>query len=801
MSTPPYVNEKYTTRQSSYTDNTQFRSDNKYSRYRQQSNSGYSAPSIHTDDGATTPSFSENARTPTRGLSRMSSCRVSMSDFSETSSTRAATPPPVNSLNVSLNREICSQSTTCGQLINLAVSKGHVFNAVNWATCLHRLAKLFPTEAKNHRSMVVRFLGQANQVLLSANEGSKFQPQHLATLLWAMAKLSIVDPAFVNDLVGKAMDVSDSLKAQDMANIAWSLAKMGVQHEEMFGMICDRIASGAIIGQFKPMEIASTTWAFGTVGRTGMGISEIGPVIEALAGECLSRDLRDFSPQALANVLWALSKLQYNCSSLFAAFGSHIVSQNRLREFKPQEIANVVWAMTNLKIVHETLFRELVSYRVVNWTVFDSHALATVFGGVMDFVTLDLALIVANRVLKKNTTLSVSHCGLFLAGLSGFLSVNATIGAACSVLTERLLGEDLVSLDLHAVRGLIQTLPDSVPIIDLLGNAQLVEAEYGSANQSECGRLILSKLDPKSKLAQNVTALLISLATNVADGNTVGEKILMLMEKPLPQLDEIIPILSKLDKDTCLQVLPKFLKHVNACSITELAILVSVCNEMDTCVDLINACVVKIISSGTSRGDTDSLAKIVYSCSEFVSRHPESSLSVPAKTLTRLLAQVVIETQWCGQMSLLALAHLITASGTECKQIVAASQSTLLGQCCQSGPGGLALLRETLGNFSLYCKLVACFLQCGHLPSNWVTADPPLGAAELADPASLAGALSLSVALGNMGADETQREIIGSWVLPLMGGSFASPQLTSRTDRVFSDMTLLTQCMPPGFFD
>ena len=857
----------------SYTDNDANSLRLKFSQSRTGSLSSLS-PSIALDETQTTPtSISCEAETPIRQLSRMTSCRLSVADLSETSSTRAATPPPVNSVNVSLNRDICSQSASCAQLINLAVSKGHIFNAVNWATCLHRLAKLFPTEAKNHRSTVLRFLGQAHEVLLSASEGAKFQPQHLATLLWAMAKLSIIDPAFVEALVQRSIDVCDSLKAQDMANIAWSLAKMGVPHVRMFGLICARISDRrGIINQFKPMEIASTTWAFGTVGAKGMGVSDISVVIESLVAECLCRDLREFSPQALANVLWALAKLQYPHERLFRVFGDHIVDAHRLREFKPQEIANVVWSMQTNRLVHHRLYSELVQGKAVNWTVFDPHALATVCGALMELVDLNFALVIASRVLssKLKTGYSLSHCGVLLCELSGHLA-HPTVATAASMLTERILSELTIgtALDMHAVRGLVATLADSPKLLDQLARCSFVESEYAMASQLTNADFIIRRIsgsgaaeDVVRKIALLAKAIDLQTAPSISvfsglvaachragllDDSVVTSAELYLSRADLlnTKTEDTVPLLAVLSQSLsgrpralalCRLLAASAIERVRDTPCQLVADLVLAVNRIDFAAGSLNADEVALAVIAASVADCmfgrpfeyqgDVFAKVLYGSAEFVARH-KGAVSVEAhvRALCQLGVSMGSTQGYTSAFSLGGVARLIAAAfSLELEAVykaviqACASQGALLSQCLQSGPGGLKLLRENLDSFSLFCKTLAAYVSSGSLPGSWVQPDA-LSESDRKDAFSLEGALSLSVALGHVGAVDAQKDVIGHWVLPLMGtvdafsssvqsspylGSLmASPQLTAarREERLRSYSDLLSQCFPSDVFD
>ena len=879
------VNDLYTPRQVN-TDSSPRHFSSKFSDSRQPSLTNLSHHGSGLEDHVTTPSYSDQFETPSRAVSRVSSCRLSIVDPSETSSVRTGTPPPVNSVNVSLNRDICSQSTSCAQLINLAVSKGHIFNAVNWATCLHRLAKLFPTEAKNHRSTVVRFLSQAHEVLMSQSEGSKFQPQHLATLLWAMAKLSIIDTAFVEDLVQRSMDVYESLKAQDMANIAWSLAKMGITHLRMFNIICNRISDRTgIIKQFKPMEIASTTWAFGTVGAKGMGVSDISVVIESLVSECLERDLREFSPQALANVLWALAKLSYPHERLFSAFGNHIIDSYRLREFKPQEIANVVWAMQCVKLVHSRLYSEIVSGKSINWSVFDPHALATVCGAMMNLVDLNFAMIIANRVIssKIKNGFSIGHCGVLLSELSPHLS-NPTVATAASMLTEKLLAELApgTCIDVHTVRGLIATLPDSGKVLDQISRCSLVEAEYGSSFQLANIHYCLCKLsgissDPAAatELEKKIATLAISIGftvtsvpmgfvtvvvSTVAKYGLISDELVTAIELFLghsdlmnAKIDDSIPLLLVLSGTLgkhpralaiCRLVAASTIENLRRgqADLNLVGDAVTSVNRIDYAVGSANPDEVALAVMAASISDamfirsiefsanTEALSRVVYGISEFVSRHPKCSLDSHVRSLTQVglsiaqNAQVIASTFSLGGLCRMIAAcySLEMEAGYKALISICINQGSLLTQCMQSGPGGLKLLRENLESLSLFCKVVAAHVVSGNVPGSWVQPGSGLAQKDMDDVFSLEGALSLSVALGNVGAVEAQKDIIGHWVLPLMtksvggnsavdmsnptgfvGSLLASPQLgATREERLRSYSDLLSQCIPnQGFGD
>jgi hypothetical protein len=834
--------------------------------------------------------YSEPLDTPSGSFSRVSSCKFSVTAPSDTSSTRAATPPPVNSVNVSLNREICSQSTSCTQLINLGVSKGHLFNAVNWATCLHRLAKLFPTEAKNHKSIILSFLNSAHDVLLSGVEGFKFQPQHLATLLWAMAKLNIVDHSFVGDLVKRALSVANSLKAQDMANIAWSLAKMGMVHyPDMFRMICNRISDrSGIISQFKPMEIASTTWAFGTIGYKGMGIeSKKSIVIDSLVNECLTRDLRDFSPQALANVLWAMAKLEYPHDSLFSVFGDHVINCYRLREFKPQELANVIWAMESVGLPHTRLYHEIATTKAINWITFDPHALVTVSASLLNLFSENFALVLASRVISPGSSssllsMSIQQSGILLCILEPHLG-DPIVASATSMVANKLLTELVcgASVDAHTVRGLVSTFCDSVSLVDQLGRCSIVEAEYGKSgelvsvvsairgvmamktvpqlNKIELVKSLLkigAPLMSKHAISLENTAMLLEAAHEL---DVVSDELITGVGKTITQLNLIRASVS-IESIGYLVDMFRVISsahstsHLNVCrflgaacletlktgklDLEKISSIVRSANRLDFVngaerPDPVVAAVLTAVVSDVAvhrpieyTKSADVLSDVFFELAEFVSRHrTNSGLEKHAKGIANLCATIA-KTYPKGPdyFSLNSQAKIISAIsllGMDIESIWKQewANRSFLSQFLIAGPGGLALLKDNLESFRVFCKVLAAHVSMGTLPGSWIETSQLTEPARK-DPFSLEAALSLSVALGNVGAVDTQKDVIGCWVLPLMTGSInaapevvtpetevhtaqrflssllASPQLRSSSEsRIRSLSDLLTKCM------
>jgi very-short-patch-repair endonuclease/precorrin-6B methylase 2 len=89
---------------------------------------------------------------------------------------------------------------------------------------------------------------------------------------------------------------------------------------------------------FNPQNIANLLWALAT-----SGVSPNAALVQAMSSEAVAK-AKAFNPQDIANLLWALATLGVSPSAaLVQAMSSEAVA--KAKAFKPQEIANLLWAL------------------------------------------------------------------------------------------------------------------------------------------------------------------------------------------------------------------------------------------------------------------------------------------------------------------------------------------------------------------------------------------------------------------------------------------------------------------------
>ncbi|WP_422451040.1 MULTISPECIES: DUF1601 domain-containing protein [unclassified Endozoicomonas] len=229
------------------------------------------------------------------------------------------------------------------------------------------------------------------------DEKDHFIPQHIANLLWAVAKL--VENGLKLEKTPKLKEAvaallphvktkaeskkeKDRFTPQHIANLLWSLAKLvdnGLELEktpklkEAVAALLPHVKTKAESKEkkehFKPQEVANLLWAVTKLVDNGLELEKVPKLIEAVAAllrhvktKAETKEDKDlFKPQDVANLLWAVAKLVDNGLELekvpklieaVAALLRHVKTKAETKEgkdlFKPQDVANLLWAVAKL---------------------------------------------------------------------------------------------------------------------------------------------------------------------------------------------------------------------------------------------------------------------------------------------------------------------------------------------------------------------------------------------------------------------------------------------------------------------
>jgi len=172
------------------------------------------------------------------------------------------------------------------------------------------------------------------------------QTQNLGNFLWAAAKTKACSPETTRRLFEVAGALAfkrmAELNNQELGNVAWAFATVGVHCEGLF----ERIASVATpkLASFNTQNVANVLWAFATARPRGGG--DDFPFFRAAAREA-AKKAKDFKPQELANCLWAFAAAGVRAPPKEFLDAFAIEASAKVHLFTEQGLSNVAWSYSN----------------------------------------------------------------------------------------------------------------------------------------------------------------------------------------------------------------------------------------------------------------------------------------------------------------------------------------------------------------------------------------------------------------------------------------------------------------------
>ena len=229
-------------------------------------------------------------------------------------------------------------------ILQLVQDHGRSFDAVNVATCMHRIAKHKPS---NMRAVFAHPGYTAILELISVNI-RRFQAQQLANIMWAFATIEAQPPAHLLQARSHATCLHAEQGSLCWANsmLAGTAGHAGlgcgagcaglskvVHHtfdiQALFSPLADRPCAAIDACTFNPREQVVTV-----------------PSLQAMSdAACVIS--RGFNPQNLANTLWGFAKLDHLPGEQLLQELSVCILRE-LPRFSAQNTSNMLWAFARL---------------------------------------------------------------------------------------------------------------------------------------------------------------------------------------------------------------------------------------------------------------------------------------------------------------------------------------------------------------------------------------------------------------------------------------------------------------------
>ena len=286
-----------------------------------------------------------------------------------------------------------------GEVCSAVTSRADDFNPQEVANILHALAKLTAGDGEGDgggRTVpgpVERTAREAAEALASRItirwiEAQRLEPQHVANMSWACAKMGA---AGGDDLAGAlakaAANLAPRMNTQELSMVAWSAAafgsgrwpadcaetvarafgdratdatprqlakasmayaKLGTLHPKLMDAVADAVLAleQPFAASLNPQDVANLAWSFSKLGCKKKRL------FDALSAAFIAH-LRDdddsFSSQQLTMIVCAFGLLGFKDESMLnTAMGA--MSKERVAEFNPRDLTNTAWALAALGV-------------------------------------------------------------------------------------------------------------------------------------------------------------------------------------------------------------------------------------------------------------------------------------------------------------------------------------------------------------------------------------------------------------------------------------------------------------------
>jgi len=161
--------------------------------------------------------------------------------------------------------------------------------------------------------------------------------QNLSNIAWALATLGVRNEPLLDAIASAALARSTELSPQDLSNIAWAYAKLDYQTENLLQAIS--AAAIRLMGSFGGQDLGITSWACAKLELRHL------PLLSALSAEAI-RKISECAPQNLSNLAWAWATMGIPNEPLLNAISS--ASLATIADFNTQNLANTAWSFARL---------------------------------------------------------------------------------------------------------------------------------------------------------------------------------------------------------------------------------------------------------------------------------------------------------------------------------------------------------------------------------------------------------------------------------------------------------------------
>lgn len=196
----------------------------------------------------------------------------------------------------------------------------------------------------------------------------KYRSQELNNILWAHARMGLINDEALGMIAMELGKPRRAITSQDIGTSLWGMATSNLSNPEAYKAVVARWTP-AMASRAKPQELSNSVWALATAEifpkfvdcfdttiltpkhRERPKNPQEDPVITALvlAAQEMMRRPDEFKTQELKDILWSFSRLGIRHPDLFRFAAEYIVGKDGVpgrsfRDFSVQAVGNTAWA-------------------------------------------------------------------------------------------------------------------------------------------------------------------------------------------------------------------------------------------------------------------------------------------------------------------------------------------------------------------------------------------------------------------------------------------------------------------------
>jgi len=173
----------------------------------------------------------------------------------------------------------------------------------------------------------------------------EFTPQDMADIMWGFASLGVKSEGLMSVVAAEVVSKIHEFDQRQLADTAWSFAKCGLWNAQLVSAIVSE--STAKISTFTSSSLSKISWSM-----VQWGAQEV-VLMDAIAAETKQK-ITDFAPDSLSLVAWSFGSLNLHRGSLMAAIASE--AKSTISRFEAEDLSHLVFAFANSRDVDEELF-------------------------------------------------------------------------------------------------------------------------------------------------------------------------------------------------------------------------------------------------------------------------------------------------------------------------------------------------------------------------------------------------------------------------------------------------------------